>query len=346
MKANGKRGRADLIKGTLIAGACGDAFGMPYEGLSKHQMEAHYGRFTPKYRDSEHSRHTKGLPKGSFTDDTQLTLATVEAILDFDYEKEVSEKFEEMSYLFGNHILAERIGHHMAKLYQNRELVGAGRATKLSLKRILQGTPPLEAGQKDSFGCGAAMRISPIALLPFDHLNDQGRSVLEITTFVTRLTHNSPVGFNSAFLVSGVIGSLLNATELEDPVALLKRVGKGAADFGDEPSFSLRDKILKNADDFHKPIDELATQIGTSGLATESVVMALFAFLKEPHGFEALMCACVRNGGDTDSIASIAGNFFGALNGFSEIPIKYVINVQDSQGIQALVDRFADLMDD
>ena len=74
--------------------------------------------------------------------------------------------------------------------------------------------------------------------------------------------------------------------------------------------------------------------------------MALFAFLKEPHDFEALMSACVRNGGDTDSIASIAGNFFGALNGFSAIPVKYVVNLQDSQKVQALVDRFVDLVGD
>ena len=56
------------------------------------------------------------------------------------------------------------------------------------------------------------------------------------------------------------------------------------------------------------------------------------------------MVSCVRNGGDTDSIASIAGNFFGALNGFSAIPLKYVINLQDSQKIQKLADEYAGLI--
>ena len=348
MKAKEKTpdGRADRVKGTLIAGACGDAFGMPYEGLPKELMDKHYGTFTAKFRDSEHSWHTKGLKAGSFTDDTQLTLATVEAILDFDYERDVEEEFGDMSYLFSNQILAERIGQQMAKLYQNRELVGAGRATKLSLKRILQGTPPLDAGQTDSFGCGAAMRISPVALLPLERLNDQGRSALELTTYVTRLTHNSSVGLNSAFLVSSVIKFLLGQNSIEDPGAILERATSAASNFSDKAPFSVRDKILKNADDLHKSIDELAEQIGTSGLATESVIMALFAFLKEPHDFEALMTSCVRNGGDTDSIASIAGNFFGALNGFSAIPIKYVINLQDSHKVLTLVDQFVEYVGD
>ena len=102
--------------------------------------------------------------------------------------------------------------------------------------------------------------------------------------------------------------------------------------------------IVDNVNYFDEPIDSLATRIGTSGLANESVVFALFAFLKEPFDFDKLMLSCVRNGGDTDSIASIAGNFYGALNGFSAIPKKYIINLQDSQKLQSLVDEFAEVM--
>jgi ADP-ribosylglycohydrolase len=199
----------DRIKGTIIAGACGDAFGMPYEGLKKHQMKEYYGKLTAGYCDSEYSYHTKGLKKGSYTDDTQLTLATIEAILAFDYDEEVASHWGELSHHFSNRILAEKIGRYFVKLYKNKELIGAGRATKLALKEALKGTSPVHSGLKDGYGCRAAMRISPIALLPLEEMSDQGRTVLELTSMVVQITHNSTVGLNSAFLVSSMIKHLL-----------------------------------------------------------------------------------------------------------------------------------------
>ena len=133
-------------------------------------------------------------------------------------------------------------------------------------------------------------------------------------------------------------GETLNREEL------LELAVQMASNFDDDTPFSVSGKIRENAPFIQNTIDELAERIGTSGLATESVVMALFAFLKEPNDFERLMVSCVQNGGDTDSIASIAGNFFGALNGFSAIPLKYVINLQDSQKIQKLADEYAGLI--
>lgn len=341
---NDRKTQLDRIKGTIIAGACGDAFGMPFEGLKKHQMKEYYGRLTARFYDSEYSYHTKGLRKGSYTDDTQLTLATIEAILDFDYEEEVTKQWGELSYHFGNRILAEKIGRYFVKLYKNKELIGAGRATKLSLKEALKGTSPIHSGLKDGYGCGAAMRISPIAVLGLDEFADQGRSELELTSYVVQITHDSSVGLNSAFLVSSMIKHLLSMKDEDifNAKKLLKMAVDMASNFDDDTPFSVAEKIRENAPYIEDSIDDLAERIGTSGLATESVVMALFAFLKEPTDFERLMLSCVRNGGDTDSIASISGNFFGALNGYSAIPLKYIINLQDSQDIQKLVDRYAE----
>ncbi len=71
----------DYIRGTIVAGAIGDAFGMPCEGLTRAEIARHYGTVT-SYRDSLYSRHTKGMKRGEYTDDAQLTLATVESIVE------------------------------------------------------------------------------------------------------------------------------------------------------------------------------------------------------------------------------------------------------------------------
>ncbi len=337
----------DSIKGCILAGACGDAFGMPYEGLSKEQVKEYYGNVTAKYRDSEYSRHTKGLKKGEYTDDTQLTIATIKAIMGFDYEEDVEKKFGDLAFRFWTNILTEKIGDNLSQLYKNKELVGAGRATKLALKKILKGESALQSGLKDAFGCGAAIRIAPIAVWPLEMLNDQGRSVLALHCNVTKITHDNNVGLNSAFLVSGMITNLIRMAKKRnefDANYLLEKSVKMASDFADDSPYSVSQKIIDNIKYFDEPIDALAIRIGTSGLADESVVLAMFAFLKEPFNFDKLMLSCVKNGGDTDSIASIAGNFYGALNGFSAIPKKYIINLQNSQELQSLVDEFAEYM--
>lgn len=192
----------DSIKGCILAGACGDAFGMPYEGLSKEQIKEYYGTLTAKYRDSEYSRHTKGLKKGEYTDDTQLTLATVESILEKD------------------DIDIEDIGQRFAELYKKKKLIGAGRTTKFALKNITKGISAYESGLEDAYGCGAAMRVSPLAPVPAD-----GHSASRLINHIASITHNNKISFQSAYLLTGAIQTMMfNKAYLDKD--LLKKILK------------------------------------------------------------------------------------------------------------------------
>src|SRR6476620_7648595 len=65
----------DRFLGCLLGCAVGDALGAPYEGLWSHSIpdaETLLSGFA----------EFEGFPPGQYTDDTQLSLATVEAILD------------------------------------------------------------------------------------------------------------------------------------------------------------------------------------------------------------------------------------------------------------------------
>ncbi len=312
----------DSIKGAIIGCACGDAYGMPYEGLTKEQITTFHGKkISEKYIDSEYSRHTKGLKRGSYTDDTQLTLATVESIL----EKEDVD--------------VEDIGRRFAELYKHKKLIGAGRSTKFALKNITKGASAYESGLEDAYGCGAAMRISPLAAI-----SAEGHYKSIIVNHVASITHNNKIGFQSAYLLGGAIKTVMFDDDYLDKELLksnFKNIPKlNRFDF--EPKkYSLIKKIHDNLDHIDEPIDVLAEKIGVSGLANESVVYALFCFVKEPHDFKKLMNYSVRNGGDTDSIASMTGTLYGALQGFSKIPKSYVINLKDTHKIQKLSEEYA-----
>jgi ADP-ribosylglycohydrolase len=70
-------GQVDLQEralGCLLGCAVGDALGAPYEGLWPHQIPDRRWLL-------DDFAEIEGYPKGQYTDDTQLTVATVESLV-------------------------------------------------------------------------------------------------------------------------------------------------------------------------------------------------------------------------------------------------------------------------
>ena len=63
-----------IVVGTLLGGAVGDAIGAPFEGLWSNDIPN-----SQSLMSSFHEYH--GYPTGQYTDDTQLTIATIESIV-------------------------------------------------------------------------------------------------------------------------------------------------------------------------------------------------------------------------------------------------------------------------
>ena len=313
----------DKVKGAILGCAIGDAFGMPFEGLSKEQIKQFYGKVPVNYQDSIHSRHTKGVKRGGYTDDTQLTLATIDSLL----EKQKDVNVEDM-------------GSRFVELYKNKQLIGAGRSTKFALKNILKGVSAYKSGLEDAYGCGAAMRISPVAMLP-----TSGHERNHIFYDVAGITHRNVIGFESAYIFGSDVSGLVFYDDFADRYnEILSTENNSLAIDNSLKKFSVSEKIANNIEFIDEPMSDLAKHIGTSGLANESVVYAMFSFAKEQDDFEKLLIQSVEQGGDTDSIASMAATLFGAANGFSKLPNKYVINLQNTHEIQDKADQFAELV--
>jgi ADP-ribosylglycohydrolase len=80
-----------------------------------------------------------------------------------------------------------------------------------------------------------------------------------------------------------------------------------------------------------KPEDALGV-IRNSPLAAETVPAAFYCFMRfEPEEALVMAASC---GGDTDSIASIAGSFFGAALGPSWIPESWLAALEDKGRIE------------
>ncbi len=314
----------DYVRGVILGGAIGDALGMPFEGLSKKEMKQQYG-VVGTYVNSVYSPHTKGLVRGSYTDDTQLTLATVESII---AQKKVD---------------IQDLGRCFAELYRQKDLIAAGRATKRALKNIVKGQSAYESGILDAYGCGAATRIAPIGLLPED-----GRDKETLVCEVTSITHASTVAVASAMAIAYAVAYLFGGKNSVDSVSEKRKFLEhiwfwtNYAIPAEEPDFSRKIELLEVQ--INKSFEEVAEQIGTTGLATHVVPLAIFSFLKEPRNFGKLMTQTINCGGDTDSRASLAGSLYGAYNGFSKIPVRYYVNLKDNKRILQVADQFSALL--
>lgn len=139
----------------------------------------------------------------------------------------------------------------------------------------------------NSFGNGAAMRVSACAWKA-NSLDE----ALRLSDAVTVVTHNHPEGIKGAAAVTAAI--------------YLARKGKTAAE--------IRDYIENNFYSLDFTLDEIRPSYRFDSTCQGSVPQAIRAFY-ESSGFEDTIRSAISIGGDSDTIAAIAGSIAEAYYG-------------------------------
>lgn len=83
--------------------------------------------------------------------------------------------------------------------------------------------------------------------------------------------------------------------------------------------------------------------VNNSGWAVSSLEAALWAF-NTTHNFRDALVAAVNLGGDADTIGAVCGQIAGAYYGYSAIPRKWLEAVKDRQDVDALIEKFLDIV--
>jgi poly(ADP-ribose) glycohydrolase ARH3 len=95
------------------------------------------------------------------------------------------------------------------------------------------------------------------------------------------------------------------------------------------------DTLLKNPDDRQTVVHEM----GHGVEALNSVPTAIFSFLSHSQDFASTVIYAVSLGGDTDTIASMAGAISGAYLGINAIPVEWQGYLENRDYIANLADR-------
>ena len=73
------------------------------------------------------------------------------------------------------------------------------------------------------------------------------------------------------------------------------------------------------------------------------MIAALWCFLNT-NDYQACVLMAVNLGGDTDTIAALAGGLAGIKYGMSSIPVKWYEQLVNKEEIYAICDRFNDFL--
>lgn len=289
----------DHILGCLLGGAIGDMLGGPHEHSS--------GSSTPTP-----STHR------FISDDTQLTLATCEAIV-------------EEQLISPTHIAKKFVSY-----FQRGQLTGLGASTLKALRNLSAGAHWALAGRRGerAAGNGAAMRIAPLAFCLDSERPDSKTRIRD----VCRITHHNEEAY---------VGALAVVVAIRLAILLPQFPGRSlltltAASLPDDTG--IKERVLALAAlDADTPIAEVAQRFGTSGYVVESVPLALYAAQQtKQRGLVPVLEQLIAAGGDTDTNAAIAGQIAGAWLGLDAIPQTLIQQLPNHEAILTTSRAFAD----
>lgn len=315
----------DKVKGMLLGVVIGDALGMPVETLSKNEIAAKFGRIT-EYRANSGHKWFSDSPAGQWTDDTQLTLAVMQSLVD-------CRKLD-LENLSQCHVEA-----------LNDTDRGWGGTTRRAVRRLAAGAPFHESGrperESDGKGNGVIMKIAPLAALLLSERNRDEKLALEDIVRVNNMTHNTPIAQGAAIgHVIGLMYCLANRAEsfsIENLTRILERYVRPF----DE---GLASRLARLPASNSMSIDEIILQSGGgTTFVGDSMAQSYLLFGRNWRSIEALYDA-VNAGGDTDSNASIVGALLGAIHGTQIFPDWLRNGFQQQSSIEEAIGRFCDLV--
>jgi ADP-ribosylglycohydrolase len=286
---------ADRAEGMVLGGAIGDGWGRPYEGSIVAACP---------------------LPlELTVTDDTQLTLATCEALLE-------SRSVDPAS-----------IATRFTVWFRDRRVHGLGASTTKALRDLVAGAHWALAGAKGdrAAGNGAAMRVAPLAFM-LDPADETARRVLRD---VSRITHHNDEAYAGALAVVNAVR--FAATPGFPMIQLLEEVAAAL------PDSLVRDRLLKYSS-FGEDVQpaDIGETWGSSGFVADSIPLALFAARAiGRRNFTEVVGSAIRAGGDTDTIGSVAGQVAGTAVGLSGLSEDLLARLRDLPAIAATAEEFA-----
>jgi poly(ADP-ribose) glycohydrolase ARH3 len=298
------RSLQDRFRGCLLGLAVGDALGGRFEAQLPEAMRSRFANITDLMN---HLREELW-----YTDDTQMTIAVAEELLAHGAITEAGL----CAAFVANYVPSRGYGRGARAILEAMEEGGDHRAVAA---RYFPG---------GSYGNGAAMRVAPVGLVfrrDVQRLREQARLSAEPT-------HLHPFGIEGARLLARAVALAVESENFDRKVFFETLIAECISE-----EFRSR---LRLASTVQTPAD--LAGLGNGIEALESVPTAIASFALAPESFEATVGQVVMLGGDTGTLAAMAGALSGAFIGVSGLPSRLVGLLEQSPKGRAYITDLAD----
>ncbi len=284
--------------------ALGDAIGWPVEFKKLSEIRARYG--------------PRGIAEppdpALFTDDTQMTLAVAEALI------EAGEAdIDELMAVVARNFIAW--AHH-----PDTPGRAPGNTCLRAVVNLEHGQSWREAGLKSSKGCGSAMRAAPVGYF-YQHQPERLREVAHAVGFAT---HQHPAANAAAIAAAYLVKLALDGVHPND---FPRRVFEFCSRISDEFDYTL---LRLNHTIGWTDTDAALKHIGEGWVGEEAVVLAVYCCLKHPGDYVAVVRLGANIDGDSDSVACIAGGIMGARLGLAAIPANWIARLERRAALEKI----------
>ena len=307
------------IKSAIYGFVIGDAMGVPIEFEDREKLIKSpvtnmlgYGSYD--------------VPKGVWSDDTSMTLATMDSIIvnknKLNYN-DIADKF------------CEWINN--AKYTATNEVFDIGTTTKYSLMRYWNNkidATKCGGNAISENGNGSLMRMLPIAFYCF-YNKTEDNDIINIVRNTSSITHAHEISIIGCYMYVKYIIFILSNNNKTESYKLLQKIDYSIFN---KDNINLYERIIKY--DISKY--SLDT-IKSTGFVVDTLESALWVILNTESFNEAII-GSVNLGGDTDTIAAITGSIAGILYGYDSINEKWIKDIKNKELLSKYIYEFTNTL--
>ena len=307
---------SNFIKDGIIGFTVGDAFGVPAEFKSREELKKH-----PITNMIESK--TYNVPAGTWSDDTSMTLATMDSIIQ---TKKIDTK---------------DMARRFVKWFRNGEYTATGKTFDIG-RTTLQSLAKFEMEIDDAENCGqntkmdngngSLMRMLPIAYYIWIMEYEENTQIDDITIYnivkrTSSITHRHEISIMGCYIFVKYALEIMDGKYKD---IAYENIQKMDYSFFDNETIREYSRILKD-----NIKEQNIDKIKSTGYIVDTLEAVLWLFLNSKD-YNSTIIKAVSLGNDTDTISAITGGLLGIHYGHEKINNEWIKTIKNIDYIEKM----------
>jgi ADP-ribosylglycohydrolase len=304
------------IRDSFLGFVVGDAFGVPYDGYQRHNLKKEKIGEMVGYK-------THSEPAGSWSDDTSMTLATMDSVINnngYDYE-DIMKNF---CCWYSN-------GEYTA----SGKLFDIGKITRTAILNYRSNENIKKCGQGKitDNGNGSLSRMLPVAVYTY-YKSVSDEDTYEIVKNVSSLTHSHKIAILGCFIYVKFMQYIFSGKSIREAYEATVKY-RHYVEYAGIRATNYYAKILSGKIDKVKQED-----LSTSGFILDSLE-AVFWVALNSRNYEESIINSVMLGRDADTTCALVGSITGFVYG--NIPDRWTDKLLKKDYILEMIEKYEEV---